>query len=234
MVIFNVLTSFSLNSTLNFNCFMIVFFLDEKQPLLINRPKKRGTSELETDRIICLVPELCLMTGLTDAMRADFKVMKDVAAITRVTPQARFDAIGKFIRRVKENPEAYKLLTDWGLQIADKPMTLQARILEPETLMFARGRTERVSPKGDWNRAACSSVLTPVNLTKWAILYWNKNEAVVKTFCKTMQSAAQKMGISIAHPKVVALPDDRTDSYIKVIFETCETKKSSLSICTFL
>ena len=105
---------------------------DDKQPLLINRPKKKGTSELEADRIVCLVPELCLMTGLTDAMRADFKVMKDVAVITRVTPQARFDAIGKFIRRVKENPEAYKLLTDWGLQIADKPMTLQARVLEPE------------------------------------------------------------------------------------------------------
>lgn len=188
---------------------------DDKQPLLINRPKKKGTSELEADRIICLVPELCLMTGLTDAMRADFKVMKDVATITRVTPQARFDALGKFIRRVKDNPEAYKLLTDWGLQIADKPMTLQARVLEPETLIFGKGRQERVSPKGDWNRAACSSVLTPVNLTKWAIIYWDKNEVVVKNFCKTMQGAAQKMGIAIANPKTVALSDDRTDSYVK-------------------
>ena len=112
---------------------------DEQQPLLINRPRKRGTNELETDRIICLVPELCLMTGLTDAMRADFKVMKDVATITRVTPQARFNAIATFIKRVKENPEAYKLLTDWGLNIADKPMPLQGRVLEPETLFFGKG-----------------------------------------------------------------------------------------------
>ena len=29
------------------------------------------------------------MTGLTDAMRADFKIMKEVANITRVTPAAR-------------------------------------------------------------------------------------------------------------------------------------------------
>jgi aubergine-like protein len=47
---------------------------DKKQPLLVNRPKKKGGSEGEADRIICLIPELCLMTGLTDAMRSDFKV----------------------------------------------------------------------------------------------------------------------------------------------------------------
>ena len=82
------------------------------------------------------------MTGLTDAMRADFKVMKDVATITRVTPQARFNAIATFIKRVKENPEAYKLLTDWGMNIADKPMPLQGRVLEPETLYFGKGRIE--------------------------------------------------------------------------------------------
>ena len=178
---------------------------DEQQPLLINRPKKKGMNEMESDRIICLVPELCLMTGLTDVMRADFRVMKDVATITRVTPQARFDAIAKFIRRVKENPEAYKLLTDWGLQIADKPMSLQGRVLEPETLIFGRGRQERVNPKGDWNRAACSSVLTPVNLTKWMIIYWNKNETVVKSFCKMMQGAAQKMGMTFGNPKVKSI-----------------------------
>ena len=28
-------------------------------------------------RLLCLVPELCMLTGLTDAMRADFKIMKE-------------------------------------------------------------------------------------------------------------------------------------------------------------
>lgn len=59
------------------------------------------------------------MTGLTDAMRADFKIMKEVANITRVTPQARASGIDKFVKRVTENPEAYKLLTNWGLRIGN-------------------------------------------------------------------------------------------------------------------
>ena len=62
---------------------------DTKQPLLISRSKKKGLSEGEVDRIICLIPEFCLMTGLTDAMRADFKIMKEVGAFTRLSPAQR-------------------------------------------------------------------------------------------------------------------------------------------------
>ena len=39
--------------------------------------------------MIYLIPELCTLTGLTDQMKADFKVMKDVAQFTRVTPTQR-------------------------------------------------------------------------------------------------------------------------------------------------
>ena len=44
-------------------------------------------------KTIALVPELCNLTGLTDQMKADFKVMKDVAQFTRVTPNQRNQVI---------------------------------------------------------------------------------------------------------------------------------------------
>lgn len=45
---------------------------DPNQPLLINKDRKTGNE-------VALVPELCQLTGLTDAMRADFRLMKDLA-----------------------------------------------------------------------------------------------------------------------------------------------------------
>ena len=82
--------------------------MDPNQPLLINRPKKKSTNveteegQGEADSLIthlrmrnltfllfvlelklCLIPETCLLTGMTDKMRADFRVMKDVAQFTR-------------------------------------------------------------------------------------------------------------------------------------------------------
>ena len=59
---------------------------DPKQPLLISRSKRKTVEESEVASLTALVPELCTMTGLTEAMKADFKVMKDVALFTRITP----------------------------------------------------------------------------------------------------------------------------------------------------
>jgi aubergine-like protein len=47
---------------------------DLNQPLLIHKDRKTGNE-------VALIPELCQLTGLTDAMRADFKLMKDLATI---------------------------------------------------------------------------------------------------------------------------------------------------------
>ncbi len=51
--------------------------MDLNQPLLVNRPRKTAVSEQEVEKLICLVPELCMMTGMTDAMRQDFRIMKE-------------------------------------------------------------------------------------------------------------------------------------------------------------
>lgn len=47
---------------------------DPNQPLLINKDRKTGNE-------VALIPELCQLTGLTDTMRADFRLMKDLAGI---------------------------------------------------------------------------------------------------------------------------------------------------------
>ena len=75
---------------------------DPDQPLLMHRLKKRAEEESEVTKIICLVPELCLMTGMTDEMRADFKIMSEVAKFTRVTPDNRQMSTLQFIKRIKE------------------------------------------------------------------------------------------------------------------------------------
>lgn len=48
---------------------------NDSQPLLVHRKSiKSADSSGKVDRMICLVPELCFLTGLTDKMRADFRV----------------------------------------------------------------------------------------------------------------------------------------------------------------
>ncbi|KPJ21569.1 Piwi-like protein 1 [Papilio machaon] len=57
--------------------------------------KRLPGSEQATDFMICLVPELCQLTGLTDDQRSNFRLMKDVATYTRITPNQRHAAFKK-------------------------------------------------------------------------------------------------------------------------------------------
>lgn len=48
---------------------------------------------LITEKLIYLVPELCIATGLTDNMRQDFTLMKDLAQFMKITPNQRYQAL---------------------------------------------------------------------------------------------------------------------------------------------
>ena len=54
-------------------------------------------------------------------------------------------------------------------------------------------------------------------LNKWAVVYLDKNETVVRNFCKMMQQQGPRMGLQIALPKPIKLPNDRTETYLKEI-----------------
>lgn len=64
-----------------------------------------------------LVPELCYCTGLTDEIRSNFTVMKDLGAHTRVVPQQRIAALRRFCENVANSQEASAELAKWGLQL---------------------------------------------------------------------------------------------------------------------
>ena len=47
---------------------------DLKQPLLLSTPEKTSRSEANVLKTLALIPELCMLTGMSEAMRADFRV----------------------------------------------------------------------------------------------------------------------------------------------------------------
>ena len=90
---------------------------DLDQPLLIHRKEIMIAGQLEKKELtFCLVPEICYLTGMTDAMRGDYTVMKDLASHTRLSPMQRVNSFKKFINNVNNTPEARMVLDQWGLR----------------------------------------------------------------------------------------------------------------------
>lgn len=157
---------------------------DLNQPLLLNKQTIRQVGTLEkVDRFICLIPEICYMTGLTDEMRSDFKVMKDVAQYTRVTPNQRMNSLRKYLENVANSADAQKILKDWGLELDSATIDLQARVLDCETILFGQGIIYKCNSNADWNTAVMKNkLLGPIDLLSWIIVYTERDSRYVCCF----------------------------------------------------
>ena len=200
--------------------------IDKEQPLLIHRAKKRRAPPLpgqtvgeQVEQIICLVPELCFMTGLTDNARSDFKVMKDVAIYTRLSARDRIKALEKFVINVQNTPDARAELEKWGLQLEKHMIDLDARILPVEKINF-RNTSVSAGREADWGRDLTKEhVITPVNINEWLLIFTKRDNQKAFEFYSAMSRVSAPMGITIEQPKIVELMDDRTDSYLRGIRE---------------
>ena len=191
---------------------------DENQPLLIHIPKESKDAERRrTLDKIALIPELCYLTGLSDDMRSDYKVMREVGSITRVAPEARKQNLIKLIRNIKNNPEAEAHLTNWGLNLADEPIEIEGRVLNKDKLFF--GNRNEVATSANFTREASTyAMLTTIPLKNWVIICEKfQIERVVSNFIQNLISHGGRLGMSIEAPRVVGIPSSRINDYVRAL-----------------
>lgn len=191
---------------------------DFDQPLLLHRDKPRKNApESEEPRLVCLVPELCTLTGLTDEMRADFRVMKDIAGHTRVNPNQRQFSLTQYVKRVQDCPDAMKVLGDWGVSLQSCALNLEGRIL-PEEKVMMKSKTHYHNGTADWGRLLSQdSVIRPVHLENWVVIFARRDGERTRGFTQMMSKVCPSMGINVRPPQFRELPNDSTDSYVRAI-----------------
>lgn len=191
---------------------------DTKQPLLLHIETKRISGKTEpVEQRLCFIPELCYLTGLTDTMRSDFKIMKDVATHTRITPNQRANSLRTFLQSIEECAEAKALFTQWGLIIDRDILRLEARQLPYEEIIF-RNKTVNAGPQADFNRDLCNNeVITPIDFKKWLLIYTKRDSNTAKKFSDLACRNARPMGIIVNQPVTVELTSDSIDSYVSAI-----------------
>ncbi|CAK1555842.1 unnamed protein product [Leptosia nina] len=201
-----------------------ISIMDWDQPMLISRDTKTVAGK-EVDYMICLVPELCSLTGLSDNQRSNFRLMKDVATYTRITPNQRHSAFKKYISSVLSNETAKNRLKGWGLSIAPETVDIVGRTLPPEALYFGNNVKVPGKPNAEWNNEATkNSVMIAVDIHNWAVLYTDKDKNATMNFVDTVMRCCKPMGITIQKPQMVRLASDRTDAYVTALRSVIQSK----------
>ena len=132
------------------------------------------------------------------------------------------DKIGKYqvyyqlLFIISDNENCVWLLSDWGLSLAPKSITLDARTLDREDIILGK-RTIAPNTQYDWTRDVLHDILVAVKITNWLLVCTDKYKDKAQDFTKCLIEVGQKMGIEINFPKIISLQNDRTDSYISRI-----------------
>lgn len=103
------------------------------------------------EKLTLLVPELCYVAGLTDSIRSDCRIMKDLNTITKVSPNSRRDIIRNFLQEIKKNSVTQEILSAWGLQLDNDLTHLKGRVLMPERIYFGKNKMIQGKPNAEWN-----------------------------------------------------------------------------------
>lgn len=186
---------------------------DLNQPLLVHKHRRKGG-----DDIIYLIPQLCSMTGITESMRNDFSVMKDISNYTRVLPGARATELEAFLRSINENPEVSKDMQAWGMKINPQLLPVEGRILDPEKIIFKTKSIYAESKTAEWSSMCKNSELIySVPLNNWLLVHTVKNSKLAEDFAQNLAKVAASVGFPVAKPNYLELPDDRKNTFIDAI-----------------
>ncbi|RWS06115.1 piwi-like protein 1 [Dinothrombium tinctorium] len=200
---------------------------DVNQPLLVAKSSirdqlraMRRTQEEHTPRPVLLVPELCIMTGLSDKMRANMDLMKSMAEYTRPPPAQRVQTIRRFINELTRNQDVQREMNAWGTQYNPSLVQVDARVLPFEAVL---GRDEAPDKayrydhsKDDFIAQIRSKPLRSSKaINNWVIIATERDRENVDKLAQTMRKVCQSMAIDLRRPLVRLLPNPQTRSFVE-------------------
>ncbi|KAM4049183.1 piwi-like protein 1 [Anomaloglossus baeobatrachus] len=192
---------------------------DLKQPAIIHNPKKtKGAEKMPTGPVI-LIPEFCSLTGLTDRMRNDFTVMRDLSSHTRLVPEEREREVGKFLERIHKDDGVQKELRDWGLNFDTKLLSFTGRVLPSEIILLSKKAVNTDAQLADWSKEIKGpTLLHTKTLENWLLLYSRRNYDAANALTQNLFKVSQQLGIRMNKAVLIEV-DDNTDAYVKVLHQ---------------
>ena len=123
------------------------------------------------------------------------------------------------------------MLKEWGLQLPNEPVKLDARTLQPEMVFFGRNQKVPGQVSADWMKYVRSNhAIRAYDIKNWILVYFNKDSRRAQNFASVLRKVGPGMGIDIADPFEVMLREDKIEGYIRGI-KSNTTDQTQVSAC---
>ncbi|XP_037115295.1 piwi-like protein 1 [Syngnathus acus] len=189
---------------------------DCNQVLLVSHVKRVAPGQTPAGPAL-LIPELCYFTGLTDKMRADYTIMKDLSAHTKLGPEQRAERLLRFSSTLNNDTEASGELTKWGLNFDKQLLKLTGRVLPPERL-FQQSRSYGYNPRtADWSKEMRGlPVIHSPPLQNWLLLYARQKSREAQGLLETLYKVAAPLKIALQKAVMIEY-EDHPESLLRTL-----------------
>ncbi|XP_051508988.1 piwi-like protein 1 [Myxocyprinus asiaticus] len=190
---------------------------DGNQVLLVSHVKRLGPTSRPPPGPAMLVPEFCYLTGLTDKMRSDFNIMKDLASHTRLSPEQREGRVNRLISNINRNSDVQNELSTWGLSFENRLLSMNGRVLPSERITQG-GRVFEYNPwAADWSKEMRGfPLISCMPLDNWLMFYTRRNADVAQSLLQTLNKVAGPMGIHMQRAIMIEY-EDRQESLLRAL-----------------
>eukprot|EP00026_Physarum_polycephalum_P002732 Phypoly_transcript_02740.p1 GENE.Phypoly_transcript_02740~~Phypoly_transcript_02740.p1 ORF type:complete len:802 (+),score=91.40 Phypoly_transcript_02740:51-2456(+) len=189
--------------------------IDGNQPLIVYIPKRGATGYVGEP--IYLIPQLCVLTGLSDEWRTDFAMMTSFKDKTLIKPQERFAKFNTLITGFVDPKLIEKAkLHSWQVAVNPQPLELRGRRLDPEALVMKDNAKKDAllhNANGEWtpHQQNLKFHFVPGDSPKvhWAVIY--PKDMSLGEFAQTFNMVASGAGLELEPPAVCELDKMNTD-----------------------
>uniref|UniRef100_A0A8D3CUS3 Piwi like RNA-mediated silencing 1 n=1 Tax=Scophthalmus maximus TaxID=52904 RepID=A0A8D3CUS3_SCOMX len=200
---------------------------DDNQVLLVSHIKKMGPSGGHPGPAL-LVPELCYLTGLTDKMRKDFKIMKDLSEHTRLNPDQRQGRLNSFVTNIQRDIDAQAELDKWGLGFDKELVKLTGRVLPAERIFQGPRSVKYFDHAGaEWAKEMRGiPLINSPPLNNWLVFYTRRNGNEAQALLQHLGKVSGALGIRIQKAQNRmrdCFMKDKYDSIKKYLCVDCPT-----------
>lgn len=205
---------------------------DVGQPLLISRSSAREVRSGKPE-LVYLVPELCLQTGLSDEMRANFKLMRALDNHTKIGPSPRIKKLLDFNKRFTQKKEVVEEMATWSLKLSKNLVKIKGRQLPTENII--QGNNSKY-PAGDttegWTRDMRSrSLYTIANLPKWVVITPDRLRGDMQSFTDLIIKTGNGVGFRMPAPEIVTIRNDGPMEYANMCETVIVRKNPAMILC---
>eukprot|EP01135_Chromosphaera_perkinsii_P008476 Nk52_evm44s1360 gene=Nk52_evmTU44s1360 len=183
--------------------------LDDEQPLLQAQKKGDRKSVKGADEIVMLVPKTVILTGLSEDIKSDFRVMRNVKEILVLDGRQRQDLMRKLVSNMVSLPELRKEWNRLRVDIELEPFRMDCKVNKVQELVFGNQRgggtmglplnAEKLDWTGDIKNFAC---LDPMEIrdSEFLVLHSHRTRDEADMFMNDFMQVAPNLGMRVGQP----------------------------------